>query len=297
VKYLLDAETLGYIFALFTGSFFGLSDVFVRAAAVKLKPLQNVFVSLLVGTPMLWIFALAHGPPYLNLDAAILYVAAGLLNFVLGRLLFYTAITYVGATTASIVTSPTVVVSSFFAWFFLGESLTPIQLVGVFLVALAVYMVSFKPSGEALHGGKTSIGVAAGLTATVVFAVTSILVRSAAGYMHGDPIYGVSISYTSALPVVLVLNRNDINPRSMPHRYLRYMVAAAVTVTLAQLSRYVAFQLTTVAEASVIILLFPFFTLLFTLPLKEETKEKPKPIHLLATLLAITGIILTNYMK
>jgi len=292
----MDAELLGYTFALLAGLFFGLSDALVRAAAVKLKPMQNLLISLLVGSPFLWIVAVSRGPPVMTMKALLLYIIAGLLNFVVGRLLFYYSITYTGATTASIVTSPTVIVSALLAWILLGEELSPLQLLGIILVVLAVYLVSQTPSGEALHGGKTSIGILAGLASTVVFAMTAILVRSASGYMHADPIYGVAISYTSAIPIVVLLNKGIPDPRLLPRKHFYYMTLAAVVVAFAQLSRYYALHLVTVAGAAVIISLFPFFTLLFTLALSRELKEKPQAIHLLASILAVVGIILVNYI-
>lgn len=291
----MDAETIGYIFALMAGLFFGLSDALVRAAAVRLKPLQNLLISLIVGTPLLWLTAVSRGPPTMSTKAFTLYVLAGLLNFVIGRLLFYYAITYAGAATASIATSPTVIVSALMAWVILGESLTVLQLLGIILVVLAVYLVYRSPSGEALHGGKTSLGILAGLASTIVFASTAVIVRSASGYMDTDPIYGVAISYTSALPIVILLNKGVPDPRLLPRKHFYYMTLAAVIVALAQLSRYFSLHLVTVAGASVIISLFPFFTILFTYMFRQELKEKPELIHLLASTLAVIGIILVNY--
>ncbi|MCE4601178.1 MAG: DMT family transporter [Desulfurococcales archaeon] len=292
---MLDGEPLGYAFALLAGLFFGLSDALVRAASVRLKPLENLSISLLVGTPLLWFFALAKGSTSVDSTAMVYFILAGLLNFVVGRLLFYIAITSLGATTASILASPTVIVSAILAWLLLGESLSAIQMTGIVLVMIAVSLASFRPSGKPLHNSKTTIGVVAGIGSTVVFAITAILVRSAAGYLNADPLTGVAISYTSALPVALLLERGPLRPGIMPRRELLYMVAAGVIVALAQLSRYQALNLTWVAKASVIISLFPLFTLLFSYVLRGEAMEEPSAVHLIAGVMAVAGIFLTNY--
>jgi hypothetical protein len=83
----MDGAILGYALAFMAGVFFGASDTLVRAASVRLTPLQNLLVSLLVGTPILWSVALAMGSSVPSGRALLLYILAGLLNFILGRLL------------------------------------------------------------------------------------------------------------------------------------------------------------------------------------------------------------------
>ena len=107
------AHGLGLAFS--AGLFFGLSDTFVRAASVKLRPSQSLMVSLIVGTPILWLAVASNGELLIDRYATLSFIAAGVLNFIVGRYLFYLTITYSGATTASITTSPVVVFSSIFA--------------------------------------------------------------------------------------------------------------------------------------------------------------------------------------
>lgn len=289
----MEEALMGYTLAFAAGVFFGASDTLVRAAAVKLTPLQNLMISLVVGTPLLWSAALAIGSALPAGEALVLYVAAGLLNFVLGRLLFYIAVTYAGATTAAILTSPTAAVASLMAWALLGEALTLRDALGVTLVVFAVYLTHAKPSGEPLHGGKASLGIIAGLAATAVFATTAILVRQASAYTGADPIAGVAVSYTSALPIVIAMNavkRGVVWSR----RHLLYMAGAGVIVAMAQLSRYKALSLIPVANAVVLMALFPLHTLAFTLLLSGSIRERPGPRHAIAAILAAAGVTLVN---
>jgi drug/metabolite transporter (DMT)-like permease len=291
----LPCDTSGLVLAFTAGLFFGLSDTLVRAASVKIKPSQNLMISLLVGTPILWLAAIVNGLSTLELHIALPFIVAGILNFIIGRYLFYVAISYSGATTASIATSPVVVFSSLLAWPILGERLTYEEVTGVFLVMLAVYLVYNRPSGKPLHGGSSSIGVLFGLTSALVFSTTSLLVRMGAGYYEGDPIIGVAISYTTALLLMLPLTMSlDLGEIIDNKRSLTYMVLAATIVSLAQLTRYEAFSLCKVAKVSVLISLFPIHTLVFSYLLSGELKEKPEVKHVIAVFIAVAGVLLAS---
>ena len=291
----MTCTALGLGLAFAAGLFFGLSDTFVRAASVKLRPSQSLMISLIVGTPILWLAAASNGVLLLDRYAAFSFIAAGVLNFIVGRYLFYLAITYSGATTASIATSPVVVFSSILAWVLLGEELTYKQAAGVVLVMIAVYLVYNRPSGKPMHGGNSTIGVIAGLTSAVVFSVTSLLVRMGAGYHGGDPVTGAAISYTTALLIMLpIVPKLSLGGVLSSRRSLYYMVLAAAVVSLAQLTRYKAFSLCRVAEVSVLISLFPIHTLLFSSLLSGELRENPEVRHVFAVLLAVTGVLLAS---
>lgn len=288
-------DTVGYLLALISGLLFGASDSLVRAASAKLKPQQNLIISLLVGTPLIWVTALLLGEPRLSVGGVLAYIVAGLLNFVIGRLLFYYSITYSGATTALILTSPTVAIAALLALIFLGEPLSLRGAAGVLLVTLAVLIASYNPSAKPLHGGKASLGAVAGVAASIVFASTAVLVRAASSIWQADPLYGAAISYTSALPVALAWARGSLKPTEDNKRHLYYMVSAAIIVALAQVTRYYALSTLSVAKATVLIFLYPFFTLFFSSIMRSVTGERPRPIHLIAASLAVIGIFLVEY--
>jgi drug/metabolite transporter (DMT)-like permease len=291
----VNCSELGYITAFFAGLFFGLSDTLVRAASIKLKPFQNLLVSLLIGTPILWIASIFTWSRIPSREAFLSFILAGILNFIIGRYLFYLSISYAGATTASIVTSPTVVFASLFAWALLGESLTIPQLIGVFLVMFAVYLVYREPSGKPLHGGNASIGIMTGLASALVFSLTSLLVRFGAGYSGGNPVLGAAISYTVAMVLLSPFLSKETLSEIVGHgRMFHYMVTAAIIVSLAQLSRYTAFSLCNVARVSVLITLFPIYTLLFSMLLSRELRERPGMRHAIAVVIAVIGVILAS---
>ncbi|MCE4613325.1 MAG: DMT family transporter [Desulfurococcales archaeon] len=288
-------EPYGILFAFLAGFMFAVSDVSVRVASSRLTPFQNLVVSLASGLPVLWAMAVFfEGPPRPNAGLA-LYAIAGLLHFIAGRLLFYTAIAGLGATSAAITSSPTVVFSSLLAWIFLGESLGSRDVVGIVLVSIAVYMAITRPSGIPLQGVGRGLALASGVVASLIFSITAVVVR-AAGLETGAPITGVSVSYTAALPVALAIaaaRRHNMALKSGGAGILLVAVWAGIAVGLAQTFRYLALYATTVANAMVLISLFPLHTLVLSrIASKRLGEERVTVRHLAAGILAVTGIVL-----
>lgn len=288
------APTAAYAAAFTAGFLFGLSDVMVRLAVEGLNARQMLFVSLAVGSPLLWALGLAVGEDVPSSRPLLLYAAAGLLNFAVGRLLFYVAVAGLGAGSASVVTSPTVVLSGVLAWLLLGEQLTGADAAGLAMVSLAVYTASRRPSGRPLHGIPRSLAVAAGLAASLAFASSSVLVR-AAGAESGSAILGIAISYTAALPIAAAMaaGRGGLPSPSMlvGTGWGRAALTAALVVALAQACRYEALALARVVEAVVLISLFPIHTVALAALLLKGRGEDVRPRHAVAAVLAVAGVV------
>ncbi|MCE4625410.1 MAG: DMT family transporter [Desulfurococcales archaeon] len=286
-------EGLAAAFA--SGLFFGLSDVLVRLASRGLRPEQNLLLSLAIGLPVLTFLALAFGGPCPGGRALIYYSLAGLVNFVIGRLLFYVSITYAGVATASVLTTPTIILASLLAWPVLGEPLSPRVLAGLILVVVGIYLVKGKPSGEAFHGGNPTLGIIAGLSSSLAFAVSALLVRSAGGYGGGDPLWGSAVSYATALPFALALCLARTGCRGWERESIAYMSGGASIVALAQASRYLALSIVPVAIASALIALFPLHTVAFARLMGRKAREEPGIRHVASAGLAVSGVLLAIY--
>jgi len=290
-----DQQLIGYTAAFLAGLLFALSDVLVRVSTVRLRPQTMLAVSLIVGTPLLALSALAAGDPLPAAREALLYALAGILNFVVGRLLFYYAVAGLGATTASIITSPTILIAAIMAWALLGEPLTPETLAGLSLVLLGIILASYQPSGTPLQGIGARLGLAAGAASTLVFASTSVIIRMA-GAAGASPFWGATISYATALPVAVFLayraarSLRGVLPLGDP--VLRVAAAAAVVVALAQLSRYTSLSILPVAQAVILISLFPIHTAVLSHLASREARERIGARHLAGGLLSFAGILL-----
>ncbi len=293
----MSVTIIGYILAFSAGVFFAFSDVLTRIASGGMDRKIIVAISLLVGTPILWFTGIALGEPFPSMKIAFLFAVIGLIHFGLARYLFYTAIAGIGASAAAITTSPTLLFASFFAWVFLGENLSLTDILGAIFVTIAVFLVGYNPSGKPLQGTNKIVGLLAGLSSSLLFAISTTIVRFATTE-SASPTLGASISYSTALVpyLFLLLRKNRIVRESVKKRwYILVSILSGIIVTLAQLTRYQALYRIHVAETQILISLFPFHTLLIAFLLKKETKESIRPIHFLAALLAIVGMILFYY--
>jgi len=293
----LSVTIVGYILAFLAGIFFAFSDVLTRVASGGVDRKVIVAISLLVGTPMLWFTGMAIGEVFPSTKIALVFAIVGLIHFGVARYLFYTAIAGMGASAAAITTSPTLLFASFLAWVFLGESLSLFDILGAIFVTIAVFLVGYNPSGKPLQGTNKIIGLLAGLSSSLLFAVSTTIVRFATTE-SASPTLGAAISYTTALVpyLILLLRQKRMIKESVKKRwYIIVSILSGIIVTLAQLTRYQALYRIHVAETQIMISLFPFHTLLIAFLLKKETKESIRPIHFVAAILAITGMILFYY--
>lgn len=286
-------DWIAYALAFNAGFMFALSDVLVRLVLGELRAQHMLLLSLAVGTPFLALVGALLGEDPPGGEPAILYSAAGILNFAVGRYLFYVAVAALGAGSASVIVSPTVVLSGLLAWAILGEPLTAWDLAGLALVAISIYLAASKPSGSPLHGSRRSTGVAAGIAASLTFASTTVIVR-AAGVESGAPAFGVALSYTTALPLAAYMAAKAPGGlgaiAGTSRRVLAAGVAAALIVAIAQLSRYAALSLVPVVQAVVLISLFPLHTVALASVILRGRGERVRPVHALSAGLAVAGV-------
>ncbi len=291
----MDPATIGYIAAFMSGLLFGGSDVLVRISVTGLKPKVMLAISLIVGTPLLFIVAVVSQDPFPSIPAVAAYFIAGILNFVAGRLLFYYAVSSLGATTASVITSPTILVSALLATLFLKEPLSIYLLAGLLLTMIGVTIVSLKPSGVPLHNTNQTIGIITGILSVLMFAGSAVFVRYA-GIVGSSPLWGSAISYASALPFVLPYTYKELiasfNNQYHNNIVLKTALTAALLVALAQLSRYIALTELPVARAVILISLFPLHTLYLSMLTSKHSLEKIMMRHIVGSLISISGIII-----
>lgn len=288
---ILDGSVV-YLAAFASGFLFGVSDVFVRIAMEEYRAGHMLLVSLAVGSPLLWLAAYAAGDGIPEPWPLSLYAIAGILNFVVGRLLFYLAVASVGVSSASVLTSPSVVLSGILAWALLGETLRLQDILGLSLVAASIIMTSRKPSGTPLHGSNRLLGVAAGLASSLTFAASAVAVR-VAGLGSGSPLAGAAVSYTAALPLaVLVAVKSPEGLGGVLKASRKSKVAATVAaavVAVSQLLRYTALSMAPIAKAVVLISLYPLHATALAHLALQNHGERVRPVHMASALVASAG--------
>ncbi len=294
----MEQPALGLTLAFTAGVLFGLNGALIRAGSRNVSTTLSVLISLALGTPLLLGAAVLSGQLLsLPLEGWAAYFAAGILSFVVGRGLYYYSITLLGATSASIIVTPTTILSAILAWIVLDEE-PGVRIVGALgLTVLAVYLAGSRPSGVTRDNrpGYRLRGILGATTAVVAFAGSTILVRYGGAAFHA-PLAGIFASYLVALAIVTpyaYMRGAIVEFRVVDRRSLLYIVVAGVAVVFAQMSRYVALSLIEVAPTVVLISLFPLHTAFFTV-FFSEADEKPGKRHLAATLASVIAVYLVS---
>ncbi len=283
---------LGHALAFMAGLSFAANDVMTRIVSREIDRETLVVISLLVGSPFLWIAGIMKGETITSIMPVAVFAAIGLLHFGLARYLFYTAIAGLGAASAAVTTSPVPILSSIIAWIILGEPLSVYDVIGIVLVAAAILIVGMNPSGRPLQGVSSLRGLAAGLLASLIFSITSVLVRHATT-TYDIAVLGAAISYTAAIPVTLLLARSRGSGYIVRKRDIMGIIAytSGIIVATAQLLRYEALSRIPVAEAVILISLFPFHAIVLSKLFSSMGEEEVQAKHLVAGILAVTGVI------
>ncbi len=285
---------VGVVFAFLAGLGFGFNIVFVRAASGRMSSQTIVLLSLILGTPILLAAAALSGQLWsLSMRGWSLYALAGVLHFVVGRSLLYYSIGRIGAASAAVSASPSIVIASILAWILLGEGIGFRLGASVTLISIAVYLVGTKPSGMGAGPRDRILGLAAGLAAAFVYASTTLLVRYT-GESSGFPVAGVFASYLAALAVMLpytLVIKGFPREILVADKYLGFALAAGILVSVGQMLRYEALSLIPVALVVVFVSMNSVYAALLS-PLVGSAREKPGLRHLVAAILAVTALSL-----
>ncbi|MDP6429886.1 MAG: EamA family transporter [Rhodospirillales bacterium] len=129
---------LGGFLALLAATFFGLHNALTRRGVLTGSVLQGLSISVPIGVPIFFVGALATGGvgqiTGFPANSVLLLTTAGIAHFVWGRFCNYMAIQAMGANLAGPVQQSSLLIALAMAIFFLGEVLTPLRLIGIFLI-------------------------------------------------------------------------------------------------------------------------------------------------------------------
>jgi DME family drug/metabolite transporter len=246
------------------------------------------WINLVVGAIGLWLGVLLAAPPVsVPASGIALFVLAGLIGTVAGRLLRFVSIEKVGASVSSALINLHPFIASGLAILLLGERVTmPIVagtvviVVGTILLSTSGRRVGFRPSHLLLPA----------LSGTC-FGVVAVLRKLGLG--HIGPTLGLAINVTTGLIVftaflLLAGQRHAIACRG---RTLLYFVAAGVAENAGVFLILVALSLGTVSVVAPLSGVAPIFVLIMS-PLFLRGVERLSPRVVLGTLLIVCGVYL-----
>lgn len=246
------------------------------------------WINLAVGTLCLWTAVLLQGPlEPLRPQGIALFVLAGLVGTVAGRLLRFVSIEKVGASVTTTLNSLSPFVSSGLAILLLGEQVTMPIVAGTVVIVLGTILLS--TNGRQL--GFRPRHLALPILSTTCFGVVAILRK--VGLSQMSPVPGFAINVTTALVaftgfLVISGNRGALVSNG---RSLAYFVAAGVAENAAVFLTLLALDIGTVSVVAPLAGTAPIFGLLMSFLFLRGVETVSGRV-VLGTLLTVLGVYL-----
>jgi drug/metabolite transporter (DMT)-like permease len=197
---------IGVVLALLSAAVSGLSVVLVRKHSAGSNAFNMSLVITIVGTVVLWPFALAMPDnDAINLEGFLLFALSGVLSPGLVRLFYYKGLKTLGASGNSAVFSVYPLYSALLAVVLLSEILSPENWLGILCIILGVIFIDLSIRGNSGQGNVGRKNLIFPIIGGVTLGVSSIFRKYALNFCN-TPILGVAIAYVfSLLPYALIL--------------------------------------------------------------------------------------------
>jgi len=276
-------------FALLSAALFACNALCVRLAVRSSSAATATLVSIATNFATLWLTAILSGSlSHLALGPALVFLLAGAFTPGLARLSYYEAITLIGITPASTITSSTPIFAAILAVPVLGERLSLRVALGTLLVAAGVWLSIRSPGTSS--GPRSWAGVLLALN-TALMAAISFILRKVGLRMLPDPLLASTITVTGSLAVLLpfLALQRRITPIRMDRSSLPWLIAGGLLTTGGFLSYFQALNLGEVVRVTPLSNTTPIFTVLLL-----RFFRKVETVGLAASLgafLAVAGVM------
>lgn len=306
---------LGEIFAILAAFCYAFGSVAVTKNARENGGRGNAVLLSIVLTAVfsggLW---LIMGPALSPIDNAFwtgvaIFVAAGILATVLGRIFFFRSIELAGAIETGLIRRLIPVFAAVLAILFLGETLTAASALAFVLVFAAVALVVLtappevaaqEPTDDPIEGADTPRALGERNTGRVLAAFSAIsyggsyVARKFAMRWLPDPLLGAFIGavaafvwFAGAAPFSAEYRRHIA---AMFRRPTGWQLVAATSISLGQMAQFVALSFTTVTAVAIIGTI-EMFLAAWLAAWVLRTEARPGPAFALASILAMAGVI------
>lgn len=283
----------GSTLALLTAFCWALTSVLLRRVKDVVKPYQSALVSSITGVLIITSVAAAWGelPNLLNitLTAAIYCIAAGLANFALGRFLWYSGISVVGASRSNSIVALEILFAPLLAVLLLKEEAEVATVSAILIILVGVVLISrsYNQNDPTVERRTFYLGILVSLGAAVAFSFGALLTKLAV-IAVGSPLLAFIIGSAASTAV--------LSPavRGLGLDYSRgdwlFLIAAGLSHAIAGLSYWSALKLTTVVIATPLTQAYPLFTLLLSYTCIRRL-ENPNLKVVIGSLLIMIGVV------
>jgi uncharacterized membrane protein len=264
------------------------ATILIRQGLRGSNPYAGFWINLVVGTAGLWLAAVVTGGfDRMSLVGFLLFMVAGLVGTVGGRLLRFISIEQVGAAISAALTNTNPLIASGLAILLLGERVTLPILVGTVVIVVGTMLLSAGGRRLGLRPRQLALPI---LSATC-FGVVAILRKLGVG--HTGPVLGTAVNATTALVAftLFILASGQRASLACPRRNALYFVAAGVAENTGVFLYIVALSLGTVSVVAPLAAVAPIFVLALSFVFLRGVETLSARI-VLGTFLIVFGVYL-----
>lgn len=295
---------LGVVLSVLAAGTFALNATAARRAVLTGSVLQGLAITVPLGVPLFWLIAWAAGEAgdiaRFPLAAVAWFAAAGIVHFVIGRYSNYAAAGAIGNNLAAPLLQCEVLVTLALAMTVLGETLTPLRLIGIVLVLIGPSLVMNRGAtrSPATFSPRYLEGYAFAALAALAYGSSPILIglglkAGLAATGRQAALAGGVVSYlaaTVAVGVFLLATRQSRSIYRIEKSSLGWFVFAGVCVAISQIFRYAAMALAPVSVVTALQRLSSIFRIYFGWAINREHEVFDRSV-ILATVVSMIGAI------
>ncbi len=286
----------GLVLALFSALSFSISTVYIRRTAFKTgesftSVAISVFTAVLFFTSSLFITGEWGILWSISGKALALFAGAGIMHFVLGRLLNYGSYRLIGANRGNAIQRTQIFYAVILGVVLLHEPVTGLLILGVLGIAIGATLVSFERGDET--GKVRTQGILAALGGAFFWGTSGVLIKPAEDEV-GSPYVGAFVSFATASLVLsgLLLGKKQREQLvQLPCKYIFHLIIAGIFSATAQLLRYAALIYSPVSVVTPISGTNTLFTLFLSFLFNRQIELFSWKV-IIGILVAIAGTIL-----
>ncbi len=281
---------------------FGLNAVFTRRAVIRVL---DATIGVLITVPLSVVFYLliliAMGQvgsiAAFSWQSYAWLSAAGIIHFIVGRMLNYNLVQLVGANITAILRQLYLIVAVILGISVLGEPFSWQLVVGVLLIIIGLIVTTLNPqmlrSGRKLFSGIPSKAYLLGLGIGLSWGVSPIMMKLGLSGLN-SPVAGAFISMAAAAIVVSTFLRNNDKRKAladMNKGTLGFFCLAGLLSATAGLMRFIALSFGLASVVTPILSTSPIFILFFSYIFNRKL-EVFGPTVIIGIITVVTGSIL-----
>jgi drug/metabolite transporter (DMT)-like permease len=296
---------LGGVFALLAAVTFAWTNAAARRGVRSGTVAQAINISIPVGVPVFLAALLLSGDAgaifQLAPTSVIVFAAVGISHFCVGRYCNYRALNAIGTNLAGPVMQLNLLVSLSLAIFFLGESLTPLRILGILLIVAGPAILSYNRNRGHHVNVEFSPRMVEGYTfaffAALCYGASPALVRYAANGqgltagLAGGVI--ASAAATLFMLLLLLLPGRWRELRAVPPDAAKWFMSSGVMVYVSQIFAYMAVSIAPVTVTAPVIGLANVFRLHLSRWINPQ-HEVFGPDVMVATAISFLGVVVLS---